>query len=46
MGDIYWVYDSPMWGALALVVLYGLVISLVALAVAAFRAVVASRRRT
>jgi hypothetical protein len=45
MRDIYWVYDSPVWGALALVVLYGLVISLVALAVAAFRAVVASRRR-
>jgi hypothetical protein len=34
-----------VWGALALVVLYGLVISLVALVVAAFRAVVASRGR-
>jgi hypothetical protein len=42
--DIYGVYDNPVWGALALVVLYGLILSLVALAVAAFRAVAASRR--
>jgi hypothetical protein len=44
--DIYGVYDNPAWGALALAVLYGLILSLVALAVAAFRAVVASRARS
>ncbi len=41
--DIYAVYGSPVWGVLALVVLYGLVLSLVALVATAFRAVVASR---
>ena len=35
--DIYAVYDSPVWGVLALVVLYGLVLGLVALVVTAFR---------
>ena len=43
--DIYGVYDNPVVGALALVVLYALVLGLAALAVAAFWAVVASRRR-
>jgi hypothetical protein len=41
--DIYTVYGNPVWGVLALVVLYGLVLGLVALVVTAFRAVVASR---
>jgi hypothetical protein len=41
--DIYAVYGNPVWGVLALVVLYGLVLGLVALVVTAFRAVVASR---
>ena len=41
--DIYAVYGSPVWGVLALVVLYGLVLGLVALVVTALRAVVASR---
>ncbi len=41
--DIYTVYSSPVRGVLALVVLYGLVLGLVALVVTAFRAVVASR---
>ena len=36
--DIYEVYGSPVSGMLALVILAGLLISLVALAVAAFRA--------
>jgi hypothetical protein len=40
--DIYAVYDSPVWGVLALVVLYGLVLGLVALVVTAFRGVLAS----
>jgi hypothetical protein len=40
--DIYAVYDSPVWGFLALVVLYGLVLGLVALVVTAFRGVLAS----
>jgi hypothetical protein len=44
--DIYGVYDNPVWGVLALVVLYGLVLCLVALFVAALRAVSASRTRT
>jgi hypothetical protein len=35
--DIYAVYDSPVWGVLALVVLYGLVLGLVALVVTAFQ---------
>jgi len=39
--DIYAVYGDPLWGVLALVVLYGLVISLAALLVAALRAVLA-----
>jgi hypothetical protein len=37
--DIYAVYDNPVWGVLALVVLYGLVFGLAALVAAAFRAV-------
>jgi hypothetical protein len=41
--DIYAVYENPMWGVLALVVLYGLLLSLAALLVAALRAV-SSRR--
>ena len=41
--DVYGVYDSPLWGALALVVLIGLLLGLVALAVTAFRAVMTSR---
>jgi hypothetical protein len=41
MRDIYAVYDNPVWGVLALVVLYGLVLGLAALAAAAFRAVLA-----
>jgi hypothetical protein len=36
--DIYAVYGNPIWGVLALVVLYGLVISLLALFVAALSA--------
>jgi hypothetical protein len=36
--DIYAVYGNPVWGVLALVVLYGLVISLLALFVAALSA--------
>jgi hypothetical protein len=43
--DIYAVYDSPVWGLLALVVLYGLVLSLAALLVTALRAVLALRTR-
>ena len=43
--DIYAVYDSPVWGLLALVVLYGLVLSLAALFVTALRAVLALRTR-
>jgi len=43
--DIYGVYDNPDWGLLALVALYGLVLALVALFVAALRAVSASRTR-
>lgn len=41
--DIYAVYEGPVGGVLALVVLYGLVLGLVALVATAFRAVVASR---
>ncbi len=41
--DIYAVYGNPVWGVLALVVLYGLILGLVALVAAAFRGVVASR---
>jgi hypothetical protein len=41
--DIYGVYGNPLWGILALVVLYGLLLGLVAVAVAAFRAVLAGR---
>jgi hypothetical protein len=36
--DIYGVYGKALWGILALVVLYGLILGLVALAVTAFRA--------
>ncbi len=43
--DIFAVYDSPVWGLLALVVLYGLVLSLAALFVTALRAVLALRTR-
>ena len=39
--DIYSVYDDRVWGLLALVVLYGLVLSLAALFVTALRAVLA-----
>ena len=41
--DIFAVYESPVWGLLALVVLYGLMLSLAALFVAALRAVLALR---
>jgi hypothetical protein len=44
--DIYGVYGNPLWGILALVVLYGLLLGLVAVAVAGFRAVLAGRTRT
>ncbi len=43
--DIFGVYDSPVWGLLALVVLYGLVLSLAALFVTALQAVLALRTR-
>jgi hypothetical protein len=43
--DIYAVYDNPVWGVLALVVLYGLVLGLAALLVAALRAMSAGRAR-
>ena len=43
--DIYAVYGNPLWGVLALVVLYGLLISLAALLVAALRALSARRAR-
>jgi hypothetical protein len=43
--DIFAVYDSPVWGLLALVVLYGLVLSLASLFVTALRAVLALRKR-
>ena len=43
--DIYAVYGNPVWGVIALVVLYGLVLGLVALVATAFRAVVASRNQ-
>ena len=43
--DIYSVYDDRVWGLLALVVLYGLVLSLAALFVTALRAVLALRTR-
>jgi hypothetical protein len=43
--DIFAVYGSPVWGLLALVVLYGLVLSLAALFVTALRAVLALRTR-
>jgi hypothetical protein len=42
--DIYGVYDNPVWGVLALVVLYGLVFSLVALLVAADHAILRGGR--
>ena len=41
--DVYGVYDSPLWGLLALVVLTGLLFALVVLSVTAFRAVMARR---
>jgi hypothetical protein len=43
--DIYAVYGNPAWGALALVVLFGLLVSLAALLVAALRALSARRAR-
>ena len=43
--DIFAVYGSPVWGLLALMVLYGLVLSLAALFVTALRAVLALRTR-
>jgi hypothetical protein len=43
--DIYGVYGNPVWGVLALVVLYGLILSLTALLFAALRAVLARRAR-
>ncbi|MBD0354222.1 MAG: hypothetical protein ICV58_03490 [Rubrobacteraceae bacterium] len=43
--DIFAVYGSPVWGLLALVVLYGLVLSLAALFVTALRAILALRTR-
>jgi hypothetical protein len=41
--DIYAVYDNPVWGVLALVVLYGLLLGMVAVAVTAFRVTLARR---
>src|SRR5829696_3352295 len=41
--DIYAVYGNPLWGVLALVVLCGLLVSLAALLVAAWRALSARR---
>jgi hypothetical protein len=43
--DIYAVYDDPVWGVMALVVLYGLLPSLAALFVVALRAILARRAR-
>src|SRR5215213_8892246 len=43
--DIYAVYGNPLWGVLALVVLYGLLVSLAALLMAALRALSARRAR-
>ncbi len=43
--DIFAVYDSPVWSLLALVVLYGLMLSLAVLFVTALRAVLALRTR-
>ena len=43
--DIYAVYGNPVWGAMALVVLYGLVFSLVALFVTALGVVLERRTR-
>jgi hypothetical protein len=43
--DIYAVYGNPVWGALALIVLFGLLASLVALLVAALRALSARQAR-
>jgi hypothetical protein len=43
--DIYAVYDNPVWGVVALVVLYGLVLSLVAVVVTAVRTIPARRAR-
>ena len=37
--DIYAVYDNPVWGVMAFLVLYGLILALAALAVTAFRAI-------
>jgi hypothetical protein len=45
ISDIYAVYDNPVWGVLALVVLYGLVLGLVAVVVTAVRAILARRTR-
>ena len=43
--DIYGAYGNPVWGMLALVVLYGLVLGLAALFVTALRALLARRAR-
>lgn len=43
--DIYAAYGNPVWGVMALVVLYGLVLGLAALLVAALRAMSAGRAR-
>ena len=43
--DIYGAYGNPVWGMLALVVLYGLVLGLTALFVTALRALLARRAR-
>ena len=43
--DIFAVYDGPVWGLVALVVLYGLVLSPATLFVTALWAVVALRTR-
>ena len=43
--DIYAVYDNPVWGMLALVVFYALLLGLVALFVTALRALLARRAR-
>jgi hypothetical protein len=43
--DIYAVYDNPVWGMLALVVFYALLLGLAALFVMALRALLARRAR-
>ncbi len=43
--DIYGAYGNPVWGVLALVVLYGLVLGLATLFVTALRTILARRAR-